>query len=47
MGLGRRREDNGVVKVDAHNLRALYELIWARSVDHGFGRPRWTRELSI
>ena len=46
-GLEDRREDNGVLKVDAWFLDLLYEVVGKRPSDYGFARPTWTRELLV
>ena len=46
-GLEDRREDNGLLKIDAWYLDMLYEVVGKRPSDYGFFRPTWTRELLV
>lgn len=46
-GLIDRREDNGERKVDEEYLTALYQVVAASPLDHGWRRPTWTREMLI
>jgi transposase len=45
IGLLDRREDNGQLKLDAHYLGLLYDVVKSSPQDYGWYRPTWTREL--